>query len=67
MVLINGNATIKKRLKITIGEIIQLKSGEKLALDGKLLTDNATFNTSALTGESKPDTKEKGMKQFWQE
>lgn len=59
-VLINGNATIKKASEITIGEIIQLKSGEKLALDGKLLTDNATFNTSALTGESKPDTKEKG-------
>ncbi len=58
-VLINGSATIKKASEITIGEIIQLKSGEKLALDGKLLTDNATFNTAALTGESKPDTKQK--------
>ncbi|MEZ5047420.1 MAG: hypothetical protein R2831_10560 [Chitinophagaceae bacterium] len=32
----------------------------KLGLDGELLTDNASFNTSALTGESKPDTKAKG-------
>ncbi|RTY90600.1 heavy metal translocating P-type ATPase [Flavobacterium sp. GT3R68] len=55
-----GNATIKKASEITVGEIIQLKSGEKLALDGKLLTDYATFNTAALTGESKPDTKAKG-------
>ena len=59
-VLKEGVAIIKKASEITIGEIIQLKSGEKLALDGKLLTDNATFNTSALTGESKPDTKLKG-------
>ncbi|WP_417964275.1 heavy metal translocating P-type ATPase [Flavobacterium sp. LB1P62] len=50
----------KKASDITIGEIIQLKQGEKLALDGKLLSDHATFNTAALTGESKPDTKTKG-------
>ena len=59
-VLKEGIAIIKKASEITIGEIIQLKSGEKLALDGKLLTDNSTFNTAALTGESKPDTKLKG-------
>jgi Cd2+/Zn2+-exporting ATPase len=29
-------------------------------LDGELLSDSASFNTSALTGESKPDTKTKG-------
>jgi Cd2+/Zn2+-exporting ATPase len=53
-------AISKKASEITIGEIIQLKPGEKLALDGKLLSDNATFNTAALTGESKPDSKLKG-------
>jgi Cd2+/Zn2+-exporting ATPase len=40
-----------------IGDIIQLKAGEKLGLDGELLSDTASFNTAALTGESKPDTK----------
>src|SRR5690606_24192286 len=40
-----------------IGDIIQLKPGEKLALDGELLTESGSFNTSALTGESMPDTK----------
>ncbi len=53
------NAISKKASEITIGEIIQLKPGEKLALDGKLLSDTASFNTAALTGESKPDTKQK--------
>ena len=53
------NAISKKASEITIGEIIQLKPGEKLALDGKLLSDTASFNTAALTGESKPDSKQK--------
>ncbi len=42
------------------GDILQLKPGEKLALDGELLTDFASFNTSALTGESTPDSKYAG-------
>ena len=50
----------KKASDVKIGEIIELKPGEKLALDGKLLSDFATFNTAALTGESKPDSKTKG-------
>ncbi|CAA7387115.1 heavy metal translocating P-type ATPase [Chryseobacterium fistulae] len=45
---------------VSIGEIIQLKSGEKLGLDGELISENASFNTAALTGESKPDTKTQG-------
>jgi len=49
-----------KAAQAKIGEIIQLKPGEKLALDGELLSDSASFNTAALTGESKPDTKSKG-------
>ena len=53
------NAVSKKASEITIGEIIQLRPGEKLALDGKLLSVTASFNTAALTGESKPDTKQK--------
>ncbi|OWR14885.1 heavy metal translocating P-type ATPase [Chryseobacterium sp. VAUSW3] len=51
--------TIKAK-DASIGEIIQLKPGEKLALDGELLSETASFNTSALTGESKPDTKKTG-------
>ena len=42
------------------GQMIQLKPGEKLALDGKLITESASFNTAALTGESKPRTYKSG-------
>ncbi len=55
----NVAKTIKASLA-KIGDIIQLKAGEKLGLDGELLSDTASFNTAALTGESKPDTKAKG-------
>jgi Zn2+/Cd2+-exporting ATPase len=46
--------------EVQIDEIIQVKSGEKVALDGVLISDSASFNTAALTGESKPDNKGKG-------
>nr|WP_198999775.1 heavy metal translocating P-type ATPase [Flavobacterium sp. ASV13] len=56
----NNVATKVKAADVAIGSIIQLKAGEKLGLDGELLSDTASFNTAALTGESKPDTKVKG-------
>lgn len=59
-VLEDGTPKVIKAEKANIGDIIQLKSGEKLGLDGELLSEKASFNTSALTGESKPDTKSKG-------
>lgn len=45
---------------VEIDEIIRLKPGEKVGLDGILLSESATFNTAALTGESTPDAKLKG-------
>lgn len=46
--------------EVNPGEIIQVKVGEKVPLDGILLSDSSSFNTAALTGESKPDTLRKG-------
>ncbi len=56
----NGTTVIKHPKNVKLGEIIKVKSGEKVALDGELLTQNASFNTAALTGESVPDDKKKG-------
>ncbi|KRB55662.1 heavy metal translocating P-type ATPase [Flavobacterium sp. Root186] len=59
--ILENNIAVKIKAKdAKIGDIIQLKAGEKLGLDGELLSDLASFNTAALTGESKPDTKKKG-------
>jgi len=41
---------------VKIGEKIQVKVGEKIPLDGTLLSEKASLNTSALTGESKPSS-----------
>ena len=40
--------------KIKVGEIIVVKPGEKVPLDGKIVNGASTFDTSALTGESLP-------------
>lgn len=48
-----------KAEKVEVGHLVQLKPGEKLALDGELISEKASFNTAALTGESKPDSKKK--------
>ncbi len=59
-VLRNKEPQTVKAESVNIGDIIQLKPGEKLGLDGTLLSETSSFNTAALTGESKPDTKSKG-------
>jgi len=59
-ILQNNQAVTRKAESVNIGDVIQLKAGEKLGLDGELLSETASFNTAALTGESKPDTKTKG-------
>jgi len=46
--------------KVEIGETIQIRAGEKTPLDGELINDKSSFNTAALTGESKPRTIVKG-------
>jgi len=40
--------------EVKIGDVIQVRPGEKVPLDGELITDKAYFNTGALAGESKP-------------
>ena len=39
--------------EINIGDIIEIRQGEKVPLDGKVITGEAYLNTSSLTGESK--------------
>lgn len=56
----NGKTEDVKAEQVNKGETIQIKPGEKIGLDGELLSESGSFNTAALTGESKPDTKQKG-------
>lgn len=60
----NGSTVEVHPSEVAIGEIIQVKPGAKVPLDGELLSDYASFNTSALTGESKPMSRESG-EEIW--
>ncbi|MEH6770922.1 heavy metal translocating P-type ATPase [Maribacter arcticus] len=46
--------------EVKIGEKIQVRVGEKVPLDGELISEKGFFNTAALTGESKPYSLKKG-------
>ncbi|WP_017730189.1 heavy metal translocating P-type ATPase [Nafulsella turpanensis] len=58
----NGQAITVNPRDVKVGEVIRIRAGEKVALDGTLLSEEASFNTAALTGESRPDRKTKGEK-----
>lgn len=59
-VLRNNEWKSVKPEEVEIGETIQIKAGEKVPLDGMMLSESSSFNTSALTGESKPNSIKKG-------
>ena len=44
-----------------VGDILEVKPGERVALDGVLLTKEAVFDESAISGESLPVIKKEGM------
>ena len=56
----NGEYITVAPQDVNIGETIQVKAGEKVPLDGQLISDVSSFNTVALSGESKPSTIRKG-------
>lgn len=59
-VLRKGIFQIVKPEEVDISEMIQIKAGEKVPLDGEMISDGSSFNTAALTGESKPKSIYKG-------
>ena len=59
------NGIIKKNpTDVKIGDIIIVKAGEKIPLDGKVIEGEASVDTSALTGESVPRRLKTGDKAF---
>ena len=56
----NGKVEEEKPENVKIGEIIEVKPGERVALDGEIEEGSSFMDTSALTGESVPRKVEKG-------
>lgn len=53
--VIEGNESrVVSPRNVQVGEVIEVKAGGRVPLDGVMLGEVAAFNTSALTGESTP-------------
>ena len=59
-VLRDGSYTSVDPTKVKVDETIRIKAGERVPLDGIMLSNGSSFNTAALTGESKPLSIDKG-------
>ena len=47
--------------EVKAGQVIEIKPGERIPLDGRIIAGSSYLDTSALTGESKPRRVEAGM------
>ena len=52
----DGSVSVVDPDDVPVGATIVVKPGEKIPLDGVVLTGESTLNTAALTGESRPRT-----------
>ncbi|MDZ8052412.1 MAG: heavy metal translocating P-type ATPase [Aulosira sp. ZfuCHP01] len=57
---VNGTVKQVSPEKVNVGDLILVKPGEKVPLDGEILEGNSQVDTSALTGESVPRTVKPG-------
>ena len=56
----DGSVTAVDPEAVPVGAVIVVRPGEKIPLDGVVLSGRSTLNTSALTGESRPRTARPG-------
>ena len=62
IVKVNGEEKKVTIDEIKKGDIVVSKPGEKIAVDGKIITGKAHLDESFITGESKPASKTEGSK-----
>lgn len=63
-VLRGGKKIILSADDVIKGDVIIVKPGEKIAVDGTIIEGNSSIDESAITGESIPAEKKKGDKVF---
>lgn len=59
-VLREGGEEVVSPEEVSLGELIVVKPGEKIPLDGVITEGTTTVNAAALTGESLPQDKQQG-------
>lgn len=61
-VLVDNNVIVKEPSQVNIGDILVIKNGERVPLDGLIISGSTSLNTSELTGEAKLKTVNEGEK-----
>ena len=56
----NGHDIVVPLENVQVGDTILVRSGERIAVDGTVLSGNASVNQAAITGESLPVDKQSG-------
>lgn len=56
----NGNDVTLPLEELVVGDIVIVRSGERIAIDGEILFGTGSVNQAAITGESLPVDKQKG-------
>ncbi len=54
LVLKDGEKILLGIEEIKVGDVIEVKAGEKIVIDGIIVSGEGSFDTSSLTGESSP-------------
>jgi len=65
LTVVRGNLEIEiPAHQVNLGDIVLVKPGERIAVDGKVIDGNSYVDESMISGESIPVLKEKGTKVF---
>lgn len=59
-IIVNGEQKVVRPEDVRVGDIILVKAGEKVPVDGVLLGESATLDTKSLTGEAELRSFKKG-------
>jgi len=60
LVVKDGQKIEKDIHEVSVGEIVQVRAGEKIVLDGVIVSGEGSFDYSSLNGESEPLYRQKG-------
>jgi Cd2+/Zn2+-exporting ATPase len=61
---VDGNIKDVPAEQLRIGDVVIVRPGERIPVDGRILSGTSSVDTSALTGESMPRTVETGQEVF---
>jgi len=63
-IIVDGGKKVVAIDKIEVGDIIEVKSGEKASVDGQIISGESSFDESSISGESLPVSKKSGDKVY---